>query len=150
MASDFYQSKVSNKSIIISLAISLGIFLLFWRDFNILESTKSLGLMILLGILFFKFKILGGGDIKALLVCSIFLTPFQLQNFLIFSLSWAAVYAIIYFFITGQVGKVMFNTLGVYKRLVVAEYKIPFTFGMFLGWMSMFNLNILNWFRGLE
>lgn len=142
MGSDFYKSKISNKSILISLAISLGVFIIFWKDFDVLESIKSLLLMILLGGLFFKFKILGGGDIKALILCSLFLTPYQLQNFLIFSLFWAAVYSCIYFLISGQILKIMFNTWGVYKRIALAEYKIPFTFGMFLGWLSLLRLNI--------
>jgi prepilin peptidase CpaA len=142
---DFYSSKIPNRFILSSIVVSL-ITVLSFVPFDLLPNTiLSLCLMFILGFLLFNFKILGGGDIKALCIVSLFLSPEQIPNFLVYSLIWAGAYAFIFYLISGELFKVIFNTITVYKKITKPDYKMPFTFGILLGWFSLFTMGILSW-----
>lgn len=142
---DFYSAKISNKIIICSFTITVLLLFVFFPLNVWINSLQSFFLMFVLGFLLFKFKILGGADIKILCIVSLFLTPLQIKDFLMFSFLWAAAYAFIFYLIAGQLYSVVFNTFTVYKKITVAHHKIPFTFGILLGWMSLFSMGILSW-----
>jgi Flp pilus assembly protein protease CpaA len=108
-------------------------------------SGQSFLMMFAIGFLLFKFRVLGGGDIKALCIVSLFLNPIQLQNLLAYSLIWAAAYAFIFYIISGQLLKVFSNTINVFQRITTPDSKIPFTFGILLGWFSLFTIGALTW-----
>lgn len=143
--SDLYSAKVSNKFITVGFVLSFFIFIAYYPEFHFIKSLQSFSFMFVVGLLLFKFRVLGGGDIKALLVSSVLLTPFQMQQLLIFSICWAGVYALLYFLIAGQLMKLVWSTAGVYRKVFTAHHKIPFTFGIFLGWLSLFSLGVISW-----
>lgn len=142
---DFYSSKIPNKFILASLTISLICLLAFTPAGLWWIALQSFLIMFVIGFLLFQFKVLGGGDIKALCVVSLFLAPSQLQDFLTYSLLWGGAYALIFYIVTGQLFKVLSNTFGVYTRITQANYKMPFTFGILLGWFSLFTIGVLSW-----
>ncbi len=142
---DFYSSKIPNKFILISLSVSIAALFLFIPYSSWFVSLQSFIIMFGVGFLLFYFKVLGGGDIKALCVVSLFLAPHQLQDFLTYSLIWGGAYAVIFYFITGQILNVLSNTIGVYQKITLANNKMPFTFGIVLGWFSLFTLGVLSW-----
>lgn len=142
---DFYSSKIPNHFILFSFFISiLNVFLFTPQTFWFL-SLQSFIIMFVLGFVLFNFKILGGGDIKSLCLVALFLYPHQIQYFLIYSLIWAGAYSFIFYALSGQILNVLYNTVGVYKKFAVANNKIPFTFGILLGWFSLFSLGVLSW-----
>lgn len=142
---DFYSSRIPNKFILISLGISI-FSLVFFLPLNVwFVSVQSFVIMFLVGFVLFKFKVLGGGDIKALCIVSLFLAPNQLQDFLTYSILWGGAYAFIFYMISGQIFKVLYNTIGVYQRFTTANTKMPFTFGILLGWFSLFTVGVLSW-----
>ncbi len=142
---DFYYSKIPNQFIFLSLAVSILMVLAFSPPETWVYSILSFSIIFVIGFLLFYFKILGGGDIKALCVVALFLQPSQIQNFLSYSLVWSATYALIFYIITGQIVMVLMNTIGVYRKLTLAENKIPFTFGIMLGWFSLFTMGVISW-----
>ncbi len=142
---DFYSSKIPNRFILISLVISFFTIILLLPFSTLFVSLQSFLVMFAVGFLLFKLNVLGGGDIKALCIASLFLAPSDIYNFLIFSIIWAGAYALIFYLISGQIFKVLYNTFGVYKRFAVPNNKIPFTFGILLGWFSLFTLGTLSW-----
>ena len=142
---DFYSSKIPNQFILSSIFISV-LTILFFSPLGLwLTAVLSFLLMLLVGFLLFNFKILGGGDIKALCIVALFLTPSQLPNFLAYSLIWAGAYALIFYLISGQLFKVLFSTFTVYQKITKPDYKLPFTFGILLGWFSLFTIGVLSW-----
>lgn len=142
---DFYWAKISNKFITASFGLSILLILIFSPPNLWLSSLLSFIILFVVGFLLFNFKILGGGDIKALCIVALFLQPSQLQSFLIYSLIWAGAYSLIFYLISGQVFLVLMNTLGVFKKLTQANHRIPFTFGILLGWFSLFTLGVISW-----
>lgn len=142
---DFHKAKIPNEFIIFAMSVSITFLLFFHQQFYLLNIFLSFLITFVVGFFLFKFKILGGGDIKALVVVSIFLNPMNLQDFFFYSLLWAGVYSIIFFSMSGQIFKLLFNTFGVYKKFSLAAYKIPFTFGILLGWLSLFTVGVLSW-----
>ena len=144
-ACDFYHAKLSNKFIVFSFIVSICCLFIFNPADTWLISLSSFILMFTVGFLSFKFRILGGGDIKALCIVAIFLTPIQLKDFVLYSLLWSGTYALIFYLISGQVLSVITNTIGVYRKFAVADHKIPFTFGLLFGWLSLFTMGVLTW-----
>lgn len=144
-AFDFYHAKLSNKFIITSLIVSVLCLLVFMPMGAWLMSLASFVLMFVIGFLLFKFRILGGGDIKALCIVALFLSPLQLKDFVLYSIMWAGTYAFIFYMISGQLFSVVLNTIGVYRKFAVANHKIPFTFGLLFGWFSLFTMGVLSW-----
>ncbi len=142
---DFYSAKISNKFILSSFSISIVLIGLFLPPMFWLSSVLSFIIIFSVGFLLFYFKVLGGGDIKALCIVALFLQPSQLQDFLSYSLLWACTYALIFYFMTGQIFWVLMNTFGVFKKITQANHKIPFTFGILLGWFSLFTLGVISW-----
>lgn len=142
---DFYHAKISNHFILASFFVSL-ICLICFIPVNVwLISLLSFVLMFVSGFLLFKFRILGGGDIKALCIVALFLSPLQLKDFVLYSILWAGIYSVIFYFISGQVMTVFLNTVGVYKKWSSPNHKVPFTFGLLFGWFSLFTMGVLSW-----
>lgn len=143
--SDIFRAKVSNSILFPSFILTL-LTVFFFYDFqsSLLHIINFL-IMFSLGFVLFNFKVLGGADVKAMSIVALTLTPSELLYFVVYSLVWAAVYSGIYFLISGQILNLSFNTLGVYKKYAQATHKIPFMIGVFLGWLSLFGLGILQW-----
>lgn len=142
---DFYSARIPNTFILVSFVMSLILVCLFLPFHFWLQSVLSFLILFFLGFILFRFKILGGGDIKALCIVALFLRPSQLQDFLSYSLLWSGTYAVIFYILTGQILMVLWNTFGVFKKITKANHKIPFTFGILLGWLSLFTMGVLSW-----
>lgn len=141
---DLLYAKVFNQYIIGSFIISVAV--LSFSTSTISHWSYPLLSFLLIftsGILLFKFKVLGGGDIKAMLVASIFLTPHQAMMFLCYSIIWGGVFSLVYFMARGTLYNLVFTTAAVMKKSAYAVHKIPFTVGILLGWLSLNVMGLL-------
>lgn len=135
---DLMYAKVFNTYILSSLLFS--IVLLFLNYSSVTHWSHPLisflGIFVV-GLALFKFKILGAGDVKSMLVVSLFLNPNQSLMFVVYSLIWGGVFSIVYFLAQGSLYKLIFTTAAVYRKAAYAVHKIPFTVGILFGWFSL-------------
>lgn len=143
VCTDLLYAKVFNNYVLAALSITFCFFIFAFRPENIFDPILSLLLMFALGLALFKFKVLGGGDIKAMLVAVPFLTPEYTLMFITYSLLWGGVFSVIYFLTKGTLGTMVFTTAAVFKKSAYAVHKIPFTVGILLGWLSLYVLGMV-------
>lgn len=136
VSTDVLYAKVYNKFIIASLIISLSL-LFIYPPMAFYSPILSFFIAFVLGILLFKFKVLGGGDVKAMLVTSLFLTPEATMWFFAYSVIWGGVFSIFYFATQGSLQFLIHSTVGTFKKFTFAVHKIPFTIGILLGFLSI-------------
>ncbi len=135
---DLLYAKVFNSYILASFGISIILLLLnlsaisHWS-----HPLLSFVLVFVVGLALFKFKILGAGDVKSMLVVALFLNPNQSIMFLAYSIIWGGVFSLVYFLAQGSLFRLIFTTAAVFKRAAYAVHKIPFTVGILFGWFSL-------------
>lgn len=135
---DLLYAKVFNSFIISSLIISVVLLFVFPSSIeHISYPFVSFLSVFVIGLALFKFKILGAGDVKTMLVVSLFLNPHQMMMFVTYSLIWGGVFSLIYFLAQGALFRLIFTTAAVFRRAAYAVHKIPFTVGIMFGWLSL-------------
>ncbi|MCO5112845.1 MAG: prepilin peptidase [Bdellovibrionaceae bacterium] len=135
---DLLYAKVFNSYILASLGISILLLLLNLHSISHWSHPLlSFALVFVIGLALFKFKILGAGDVKSMLVVALFLNPNQSIMFLAYSIIWGGVFSLVYFLAQGSLFRLIFTTAAVFKRAAYAVHKIPFTVGILFGWLSL-------------
>lgn len=142
--SDLLYAKVFNNFILAAFVVSIGVILISPSSIQHWSyPLLSFSLIFISGILLFKFKVLGAGDVKAMLVASIFLSPYQSIIFLGYSIIWGGVFSLVYFLSRGTLYNLVYTTAAVMKKSAYAVHKIPFTVGILLGWLSLNVMGLL-------
>ncbi len=133
---DLKTAKVPNKFNLIFLAINISLVILLRSLAGLYIGVPSFFIAFAILTPVYLLKILGGGDIKLMLAVSPFLLLEELIGFIFMSLLWGGVFGIIATSVGGNLRALLTNTLLATKKVTVAENKIPFTFGILLGWLS--------------
>jgi Flp pilus assembly protein protease CpaA len=87
----------------------------------------------------FLLRILGGGDIKLILVLSLYLSWLQSCEFIIYSFCWGALFGLIKTGLDRRLNLLFFDTLSLIKKQKNTDTNsnpIPFTVAIMLGFYS--------------
>jgi prepilin peptidase CpaA len=142
---DLKSKKVKNYIILVSLILSI-INVYYFSGFT---GLKFGGLSLLVTFAsclpLVLAKIMGGGDMKLLMVVSTAINPMSAFFVLIYSFFWGALLGIIKAVLNKQGLQLLFNTLDIAKgggKAVPQEnlHKIPYTVALFLGWLTQLSL----------
>jgi prepilin peptidase CpaA len=137
--SDVKERKVSNKFIILFLIFSLVIVLKLYGFSALSILALSFFVTFLLMIPTFLLRILGGGDIKLILVLSLYLSWLQSCEFIIYSFCWGALFGLIKTGLDRRLNLLFFDTLSLIKKQKNTDTNsnpIPFTVAIMLGFYS--------------
>jgi prepilin peptidase CpaA len=138
---DLYTRKVHNKLLLLFLALTF-LYLSFIYE-NPIGQWRS-GLLALLAVTvltlpFAYFRILGAGDMKLLMVVSLFLNPAEVLSLLYFTLLWAGLFIIILSLSKWGLGIISSRVLQFFylKNFQVDnKHTIPFTVPIFFAWLT--------------
>ncbi len=144
VVSDLYRRKVYNKLIIIFLLASIANHFLFLQGF---ESLKYGLLSALLAFCFmvplFITKMLGGGDLKLLVVFGLNITLSALISTFVYSLFWGLILGLVMIIVKRQSKDFIKNTLNIlsFKKPEAENlHSIPYTVALLLGWLTNLSL----------
>lgn len=150
VVTDLYRRKVYNKLIVVFLVASFANHFMFLQGF---DSLKFGLLSALLAFCFmvplFVSKMLGGGDLKLLVVFALNITLPALIGTFIYSLFWGLVLGLVMIIVKKQ-GKGFlkntFNIISFKKPEAENLHTIPYTVALLLGWLTNLSLEGFSFF----
>lgn len=132
-----------------------NIFLLFWLVISLiflfilggLQAIKvgslSAGLALLIGIPLGLFRVIGGGDLKLLVVLAFSLHWSDFLQVFMYSIFWAALLGLLMVALQGQLKKFFKNILALFRKTKAKDLKfhtMPYSAALFMAWLSVMSL----------
>jgi len=147
---DLYRRKVYNKLIIVFLLASVANHFIFLQGFSSLKfGLLSALLAFCFMVPLFMAKMLGGGDLKLLVVFGLNISLKALLSTFVYSLFWGLILGVVMIIAKKQSKEFIQNTFNIlsFKKPEAGDlHTIPYTVALFLGWMTNLTLQGFNFY----
>ena len=143
---DLFTRKIHNKLILILLPFVLLLIFLLGGTKALLVGLFSAFLALIIGIPLSLSSVLGGGDLKLLVLLALTMNWFNFLKIFIYSLPWALLLGIVKIALDRKLKDFFFNLVYLFwnrKNESIQFHRIPFSVALFLAWLSFFSLQIL-------
>ena len=140
---DLKTKKIHNKLILILLPVVLMAVFFLQGIEGLQRGGFSALLACLLGVPLALMRVIGGGDLKLLILFALTMSWSGLLNSLFYSFPWAFLLGFFKIILDGKVKDFLSNLLCLFKRRTAKGLKLhslPFSFSLFLGWLSFLTL----------
>ena len=142
---DLKTKKIHNKLILILLPLVLiAVFLLQGVE-GLQKGGFSFILALIVGLPLALGRVIGGGDLKLLILFALTIHWSGLLNTVIYSFPWALLLGVFKIILDKKIKDFLFNLLFLFKHRTTKNLKlhsIPFSFSLFLGWLSFLTLKV--------
>ena len=142
---DLTTAKFPNKYFLIYLILNIFLVLLFRGPGGLGLSLITMLVAVLILAPIYVVRMLGGGDIKLIFALSPFLLLEEFLGFLLMSFLWAGVFGLFRSLFGGNLRALLSNTVLIGRRVTLAQDTIPFTVGIFFGWLSYKSFLSMGW-----
>ncbi len=141
---DLKSRKVSNQIIIIGLLITIFELLYFNGFSGLRDGISGFILIFISGYIFWKFSILGAGDVKVMSIIGLSIPGLYSLEFLFYAFVWGSLMGIIALVLDKSLiheSKIFnFHPVMTIKSPTVKNHKIPFTVAIFFGILTFWVL----------
>ncbi|MGI9549134.1 MAG: prepilin peptidase [Bdellovibrionales bacterium] len=148
LVDDLRSRKIHNKLLLILLPIVLvAVFLL--KGFVGLKLGLFAALLaMVLGVPLYSIRLIGGGDLKLLIVFALTVDIFALSYSFIYSLFWALILGVVKIILDKKIHYFLSNLLLIFtlknkKIEKEALHTLPFSVAFLFGWLSYYSYNLL-------
>ena len=143
---DLRSRKIHNKLILFLLPFVL-LFVVLLKGFGgLLAGGFSAFIALLFGIPMTLGRIVGGGDLKLLVLFALTVSWSDFFKVVIYSFPWALLLGIFKIILDGKIKEFFFNMVFLFryrKTQGITLHSIPFSLALFMGWLSFLTLKSL-------
>jgi Flp pilus assembly protein protease CpaA len=148
VASDLKWKKVTNRSLLALLAVSLVTQVLMHGLGGVWQALSSVATTIVVCLPLYMMSIFGGGDFKLLVAISPLLHWKLILVMIVSAMVWGALLGLFRTLLLGEASQLWKNMIGIVTRQSSqprALHMIPFTVAVFFGFLSSLTLSQIGW-----
>ena len=145
---DLRSRKIHNKLILFLLPFVLIAVALLKGLGGLFSGAISALLAVIVGVPLTLARVIGGGDLKLLVLLALTVDWFTLIDIFVYSLPWALLLGLFKMALDRKIKNFFFNLVFLFKQRGAQGLKlhsIPFSFTLFMGWLSFLTLKGLNY-----
>ena len=145
---DLRSRKIHNKLILFLLPFVLVAVVLLKGMEGLFAGAASALLAVIVGVPLTLARVIGGGDLKLLVLLALTVNWLVLIDIFVYSLPWALLLGLFKIALDRKIKDFFFNLFFLFRYRKIQGLKlhsIPFSFTLFMGWLSFLTLKGMNY-----